>query len=107
MLPGCILLAGLTSIARPLEKLATVMVVLYLITGILTLTVNGSAFLKRFELIISNVFTPAGATIMIAFRCGVARGFYSNEAGTGSSPIMFSTAKTDSPIKLSRIIGLP
>lgn len=119
MLLGCILLAGLTwivtiggltSIARTLEKLTPLMVILYFMTGLIILTVNGSAFLKMFELIISNAFTPAGATggfsgatIMMAIRYGVARGFYSNEAGTGSSPIMFSTAKTDNPQTLSMI----
>jgi AGCS family alanine or glycine:cation symporter len=36
-----------------------------------------------------------GATVMMAVRYGVARGFYSNEAGTGSAAIMYSTAKTD------------
>lgn len=121
MLPTCIVLAGLTwlviiggitSIARTLEKITPLMVILYLLFGLTILIAYAGAFFDVVKLIVSKAFTPAGAsggfagaTVMMAMRYGVARGFYSNEAGTGSSPIMYSTAKTDNPAKQS-LIGM-
>jgi AGCS family alanine or glycine:cation symporter len=110
-LPFCIILAfltwlviigGLYSIARTLEKITPLMVLVYLVFGLMIILVNSNMLFEAIEIVFKNAFTPASATggfsgagVMMAIRYGVARGFYSNEAGTGSSPIMFSTAKTD------------
>ena len=40
------------------------------------------------------------------FRFGVARGVYSNEAGTGSVPIAHASAKTDDPVRQGLIAML-
>jgi len=116
---ACVILAGLTwiviigglnTIARTLEKLTPIMVIIFSVAGLTIIFVNIDSFLNVLKLIVSRAFTPAGAsggfagaTVMMAIRYGVARGFYSNEAGTGSSPIMYSTAKSDNPTKLSLI----
>jgi len=120
-IPFCIILAiltwiviigGLYSIARTLEKITPIMVLTYLILGIIIISYNYNVFFDVIEMVIKNAFTNAsasggftGATVMIAIRYGVARGFYSNEAGTGSSPIMYSTAKTDN-IYFQSLIGM-
>ena len=107
-----VIIGGLNSIAKTLEKLTPLMVLLYLLLGFAILFNHLDAIVGVFKLIVRSAFTPAGAsggfagaTVMMAIRYGVARGFYSNEAGTGSSPIMFSTAKTDDPMKQS-LIGM-
>jgi len=121
LLPVCVSLSiltwlvtigGLKSIAKTLEKLTPVMVLLYLTAASAILLFNWPILPEVFNLIVSSAFTPrasaggfAGATVLMAIRYGVARGFYSNEAGTGSSPIMYSTAKTDDPEKLA-LIGM-
>jgi AGCS family alanine or glycine:cation symporter len=105
-----VIIGGLNSIARTLEKLTPFMVIIFALTGLLIILVNSQSFIDVIKLIFSRAFTPAGAsggfagaTVMMAIRYGVARGFYSNEAGTGSSPIMYSTAISDNPKKLSLI----
>ncbi|MFC1562090.1 alanine/glycine:cation symporter family protein [candidate division KSB1 bacterium] len=110
-LPYCVILAvltwlvvigGLRSIANSLAKITPLMVILFVISGTVIIFTHTDSLLNVFALIFRSAFTPssaaggfAGAGVMMAVRYGVARGFYSNEAGTGSSPIMYSTAKTD------------
>jgi AGCS family alanine or glycine:cation symporter len=121
LLPVCIGLSiltllvtigGLDSIARTLGRLTPFMVILYFAAGIALLVFNWEMCGKVLHLVVSSAFTPrgaaggfAGASVLMAIRYGVARGFYSNEAGTGSSPIMYSTAKTDDPENLA-LIGM-
>ncbi len=105
-------IGGLTSIARTLGKLTPFMVILYLSAGMAVLVYHWQVFASVLQLVVISAFTPrgteggfAGASVFMAIRYGVARGFYSNEAGTGSSPIMYSTAKTDDPEKPA-LIGM-
>ncbi len=118
-LPFCLLLAfltwlviigGLISIARTLEKITPAMVLIYSVCGLIIILVRGDMLLSALSLVFQHAFTPAsasggftGAGVIMAVRYGMARGFYSNEAGTGSSPIMYSTAKTDNPHQQSLI----
>jgi len=95
-------LGGIWSIARALEKITPFMVITFLLLGITIIVFNMDAFFETIKLVFAKAFTPtsaaggfAGASVMFAIRFGVARGFYSNEAGTGSQPIMYSTAKAD------------
>ncbi|UCF36376.1 MAG: sodium:alanine symporter family protein [Acidobacteriota bacterium] len=105
-------IGGLRTIARTLEKITPVMVLAYFVTASLIILSHLDALISVLELIVQSAFTPAGATggfagatVMMALRYGVARGFYSNEAGTGSSPIMYSTARFDSSHKIA-LIGM-
>ena len=63
---------------------------------------------QAFLLIFKSAFTPmagiggfAGATVRDAIRYGVARGLYSNDAGTGYGIIAHASAKTDHPVRQS------
>ncbi|MCP5103505.1 MAG: alanine:cation symporter family protein, partial [bacterium] len=112
VLTWLVVIGGLHSIARILKTITPLMVIIYLAVGIFILFKYGNAFGEMINLIVSKAFTRAGATggfagatVLMAIRYGVARGFYSNEAGTGSSPIMFSTSKCDNPVKQS-LIGM-
>lgn len=107
-----VVIGGIRAIARTLEKVTPLMVLLYLVFGVVILVKFGSGLGEMFRLVMDHAFTPAGAvggfsgtTVLLTIRYGVARGFYSNEAGTGSSAIMFSTARTDQPVKQS-LIGM-
>lgn len=120
-LPFCIIVAFLTwivviggifSIARTLEKITPLMIVLFAVLGSGIIIANAGELVNVVSMIIDDAFSPAsaaggfaGASVMMAIRYGVARGFYSNEAGTGSSPIMFSTAKCDN-IYYQSLIGM-
>ena len=110
-LPFCILLAfltwvviigGLKSIVKVLEKITPLMVLIYILLILIIIFSNFSFLGDVFSLVVKNAFNTssatggfAGATVMMVIRYGIARGFYSNEAGTGSSPIMYSSAKVD------------
>ncbi len=112
VLTWLVVIGGLKSIARTLEKITPLMVLMYLILGAIIIIHFHQEFAPMLRLIVKKAFTPAGAvggfsgsSVLLAMRYGVARGFYSNEAGTGSSAIMFSTARTDQPVKQS-LIGM-
>lgn len=110
-LPFCIILAfltwvviigGLKAIAKVLEKVTPLMVIIYISLILIIIIAKFSLLADVFTLIFKSAFTTtsatggfAGATVMMVIRYGIARGFYSNEAGTGSSPIMYSAAKVD------------
>jgi len=120
-LPFCILLSSLTlwvtlgglkTIARTLERVTPLMVLAFLVLGLVIILQNLERLGSVFTLVMHHAFRSAsmtggfaGATVMMAMRYGIARGFYSNEAGTGSSPIMYSTAKTDN-IHAQSLIGM-
>jgi AGCS family alanine or glycine:cation symporter len=82
------------------------MVILYLVGALVVILINAGRLPDVFRLIISSAFQPtaaiggfAGASVMASIRYGVARGAYSNEAGTGSSPIAHGAAMTDQPVR--------
>ncbi len=112
ILTWIVIIGGLRTIAVTMEKLTPLMVVIYLFAVFAIIISDFTGVTEVFKLIFKNAFTPAGAsggfagtTVLMAVRYGVARGFYSNEAGTGSAPILYSTTMTDSPQNQS-LIGM-
>ena len=104
---------GVRSIARVSEVLAPVMGILYLAAAAVVLFTVRAALLPALELIFTHAFSPAaasggflGAGVREAFRFGVARGVYSNEAGTGSVPIAHASARTADPPRQGRVAML-
>jgi len=106
-----VIIGGLKKIARTAEFLSPVMTISYLIVGLIVITINSGQILMALRQIFYYAFNDfnsvegefAGATVSMALRYGVARGAYSNEAGTGSSAIMHATAKSGSAVKQSLI----
>ncbi len=99
---------GLKSIASVMEKVIPVMAMVYIIGGLGILLTHITMVPAAFALIIKSAFTPmagiggfAGATVRDAVRYGVARGLYSNDAGTGYGIIAHASAKTDHPVRQS------
>ena len=100
-----VVLGGVRSIASVSEILAPVMGVLYLVGAIGVLLAFSDQILPALRLVVSHAFSPIAATggflgagVRQAFRFGIARGVYSNEAGQGSAPIAHAAAKTDEPV---------
>ena len=99
---------GLKRIASVMEKVIPVMAMVYIIGGLGILLTHITMVPTAFALIIKSAFTPmagiggfAGATVRDAVRYGVARGLYSNDAGTGYGIIAHASAKTDHPVRQS------
>ena len=113
LITGMVILGGVRTIARVSEILSPVMGLLYLLGALVVLWVFRSQLWPALELVFRHAFTPIaagggflGAGVREAFRFGVARGVYSNEAGTGSVPIAHASARTGNPIAQGRIAML-
>ena len=108
-----VIIGGIQSIARVTEFLSPFMVVLYIGGGLLTLVLFAGQIPRAFELIFVGAFNPsalgggiAGATVARAMRYGLARGAYSNEAGTGTAAVFHAAAKTSEPVRQGLIASL-
>jgi AGCS family alanine or glycine:cation symporter len=101
-----VIIRGIKSIGRFSAAFSPFMVLLYLGGALAVILINYHKLPEVFGLILSSAFRPtaaiggfAGAGVMASIRYGVARGVYSNEAGTGSSPIAHGAAMTDQPVR--------
>ncbi len=99
---------GLKRISGVMSKAVPVMAVLYIIMGLGVLVINWRAIPAVVALVFKSAFSPtaavggfAGATVRDALQYGVARGIYSNDAGTGYGMIAHASARTDHPVRQS------
>jgi len=107
------IMGGVRSIARVSQFLCPVMGVLYLAGAFTVLAMSWREIPAAFALVFEHAFSPISATggflgagVREAFRYGMARGVYSNEAGTGSVPIAHASARTNDPIQQGKIAML-
>ena len=104
---------GVRSIGRVSEILAPLMGIFYLGGAAIAIAATWEAFPGALALVFEHAFTPMAATggfvgagVREAFRFGVARGVYSNEAGTGSVPIAHASARTSDPVRQGKLAML-
>jgi AGCS family alanine or glycine:cation symporter len=102
------IVGGLRRISGFMEKVVPIMAVLYVLAGLGIIILNIKQVPEVVVLIVRSAFTPtaavggfAGATVRDAIQYGVARGLYSNDAGTGYGIIAHASAKTDHPVRQS------
>jgi AGCS family alanine or glycine:cation symporter len=112
-LTALVVLGGIRSIGRVSEWLAPLMGLLYLAGAVGVLWSFRGAIPATLELVVRQAFHPTaavggflGAGVREAFRFGVARGVYSNEAGTGSVPIAHASARTGDPVRQGKVAML-
>lgn len=110
---GIAILGGVRTVGRVSEILTPFMGVAYLLAAGVALVVFLDQLPGVIALVFQHAFTPAagaggfaGATVQQALRFGLARGVYSNEAGTGSVPIAHASARTNDPIAQGKIAML-
>ncbi len=103
VLTWLVIIGGIKTIGRAMEKLAPLKVLLYVAGGLTVILWHADQILPVFALIVREAFSfraaggaSAGIGIMVAMRYGLARGVYANEAGYGTAAVVFGTAKTDS-----------
>lgn len=101
-----VIIGGIKSIARVTEFLSPFMVVLYILGALVTIMFFASELPRAFSLIFISAFKPsaitggvAGMTVARAIRYGLARGAYSNEAGSGTAAVFHATAQTSEPVR--------
>lgn len=113
VLTWLVIIGGIRSIGRFAARLTPAMGILYVGGALLVLMVQIERIPEAVALIFRHAFLPsaaiggfAGAAVQQAVRYGVARGVYSNEAGTGSAPVAHGAAKTESPVQQGLIAML-
>lgn len=106
VLMAIVLLGGIKGISKFAEMLVPLMALAYTIVSIYVLICFADNIPQAFGLIFKSAFSPTaasggflGSTVMMSIRWGLARGVYSNEAGTGLAPLAHSSATVNHPAK--------
>lgn len=110
---GLVVVGGVRQIGRVMGIIAPVMGAVYLLAALVALVIFAPHVPDALAMVFRHAFTPAagiggfaGATVTQAMRFGLARGVYSNEAGTGVAGIAHASAQTDDPIRQGSIAML-
>ena len=113
ILVAIITFGGLKSISKTAEKIVPAMAVLYFIITVALLVIFSGELPHALALVFDGAFEGtaaaggfAGAGIMLAMRSGIARGLFSNEAGSGSAPCAAAAAECDDPVKMGLVQAL-
>ncbi len=102
VLTWLVIIGGIKTIGRAVEKLSPLKVGLYLVGGAVVIL----TFIDRVPYVLSMVVDEAFASpgrsglgfgFFIAMRYGIARGVYANEAGYGTAAVAYGTARSDRP----------
>lgn len=95
---------GVSRITSVTEKLVPFMAIFYILGSLVILGINVDKIIPALASIFSTAFSTTsilggamGVSVKMAFRYGVARGLFSNEAGMGSTPHAHALAKVDHP----------
>ncbi len=101
-----VIVGGIKSIGRVTEFLSPFMVLLYIFGAFYTIIAFSSHLPQALSMIFIGAFKPsaigggmAGVMVSHAVRYGMARGTYSNEAGTGTAAVLHAAAKTSEPAR--------
>jgi alanine or glycine:cation symporter, AGCS family len=105
LLLAFVILGGIKRIAQVTSRLVPGMALIYLVGALAVLVYNYDNIIPSFLSIFSNIFTGTaatggflGASFIFAFKLGVNRGLFSNEAGQGSAPIAHAAARAHEPV---------
>ncbi len=100
VLTWLVIIGGIKSIGRAVEKLSPLKVGLYLTGGAFVIL----TFIDRLPYVMAMVFDEAfnprsalGISVFIVMRYGIARGIYANEAGYGTAAVAYGTARSNRP----------
>lgn len=95
---------GIKRIADFVTTCVPIMAIIYIVAGLIVIIVNGKNIPAAIQMIFVGAFNPRavaggmfGVGIKEACRYGIARGLFSNEAGTGSTPHAHAVAKVKHP----------
>jgi alanine or glycine:cation symporter, AGCS family len=104
VLTWLVIIGGVKSIGRAVEKLSPLKVALYLAGGLFVIAVNAGQLPGVLAAVFREAFSlraatgsAAGMALMVGMRYGLARGVYANEAGYGTAAVAYGTARSDDP----------
>ncbi len=106
LLCGIAVIKGISGVGRLCEVITPVMSGMYIAFCLVAILSNVGELPHAFTLIFKGAFSPLpaaggfmGASVTMALSRGVARGTFSNEAGTGTGAVIHACADAESPIK--------
>ena len=107
-LTGAVILGGARRIGRFSEKAVPVMAAVYIGAALFAIIARRARLILALREIFASAFGvrqlaggAGGAAVRSALSVGVARGVYSNEAGTGSSPMAHAGSSQTDPVRQS------
>ncbi len=95
---GAVIYGGAKSIAKVAEKIVPIMAISYVVLAFIILFFNIENLPSAFKLIFEGAFSRkaiAGGFLGETIIWGIKRGFYSNEAGMGTSPHFVGSVDTE------------
>lgn len=104
VLTWLVVIGGIKSIGRAAERLAPLKVGLYVAGGLVVVVTYAARIPEVLTLVVTEAFSfkaVAGGSIgiLVAMRFGLARGLYANEAGYGTTAMVYGTAKSTRPMQ--------
>lgn len=100
VLTWLVIIGGIKSIGRAVEKLSPLKVGLYLVGGAVVILTFIDRLPYVLTMVVDEAFTTRSALgfgVFIAMRYGIARGIYANEAGYGTAAVAYGTARSNRP----------
>lgn len=101
VLVGVIIIGGVKSITKVAMKAVPFMIYLYLAAAVIIMIANWHNLPHTVYVILHDAFLPrtmVAGGIFNVIIWGMRRSVQTNEAGTGSAPIVYAPAQTDEPI---------
>ncbi len=99
-----VIVGGIKRIAHVAEAIVPTMALVYVVGALVVIVTNYENILPSFASIFVDIFSGSaavggflGASFAFAFKFGVARGLFSNEAGQGSAAIAHASARGKEP----------
>ena len=115
MLVGLVIFGGIKRLSTVASYIVPFMAFSYIILALIVLVTHAEWIADMLRLIIESAFGVQqaaggvlGYTVQEAFRYGVARGLFSNDAGAGTTPSMHAAANVKHPVNqgLSGMLGV-
>ena len=97
---GLIVIGGIKNIVKVTEKIVPLKIFVYLFSAMVVILVNFKQIPHAAWIIVKEAFCPESiyGGMFVAMIMGLRRSVQSNEAGTGSAPIVYATVKTEEPL---------
>lgn len=99
---GLVIIGGIRRIVRVTSRLVPFMVLLFVVSVFIIISIHYDQVLPSFVLIMKDAFSAkaalGGAVGSIIIE-GAKRAAFSNEAGIGTAPMMHGAAKTNEPVR--------
>ncbi len=97
---GLIVIGGIKNIVKVTEKIVPLKIFVYLFSALAVIIMNFKLIPHAAWIIVKEAFRPESVYggMFVAMIMGLRRSVQSNEAGTGSAPIVYATVKTEEPL---------